>query len=306
MEKAHKPVLLSEAIGALQVGKGAHLNNLFIDATVGFGGHTKEIVKKGGRVLGIDADEEALKVARRVLKQACPATFQQTERGGFKLVHGNFRNIDEIAQKNGFSRVDGILFDLGVSSPQLTSSSRGFSFQSELSPLDMRIDRSSQKVTAADLLNTLSKKQLVQVFSAVLSLGKSRNLATKVVGQRQEAKIETVGDFLKALNLLGKRRGKLIHPATLPFLAVRMAVNSELENLSEALPKAFELLVGGGRLAVISFHSGEDAVVKNYFRGVCRRERAKPINKKPIVPKENEVQKNPRARSAKMRVLEKI
>ncbi len=312
-QEFHEPVLKDEVLGALQVKENAHLKNCFIDATLGLGGHSQEIIKRGGWVLGIDTDTNSLKVAEKKLtqvrlrlkttaRQACPS-FLSREEGPFKLVHDNFRNIDKIAERYNIKNVSGILFDLGVSSPQLTSQARGFSFQNKLSPLDMRMDRKSQAVTASDLLNSLGESQLAGLFNSVLSRNQSRKLAKKIVLKRKEQPIRTVGDFLQ---LIGRGGKSGLHPATLPFMALRIAINSELENLKEVLPKAFELLASGGRLVIISFHSGEDAIVKKFFKNKQLSGLAKMINKKPIVPSEIEIKSNPRARSAKMRILEKI
>ncbi|MBU0569870.1 16S rRNA (cytosine(1402)-N(4))-methyltransferase RsmH [Patescibacteria group bacterium] len=323
----HEPVLKDEVLEALQVGESAHLKNCFIDATLGLGGHSEEILKRGGRILGIDTDVSSLEVARKKLTQvrlrlmalarqarlrseatarpACPAS-ESTENiipEQFKLVHDNFRNIDKIAERYNIKNVSGILFDLGVSSPQLTSKTRGFSFQNKESLLDMRMDRKSQAVTASDLLNSLGESQLAGLFNSVLSRNQSRKLAKKIVLKRKQQPIRTVGDFLQ---LIGRGGKSGLHPATLPFMALRIAINSELENLKEVLPKAFELLASGGRLVIISFHSGEDVIVKKFFKDQKFLGLAKMVNKKPIIPGEIEINNNPRARSAKMRILEKV
>jgi 16S rRNA (cytosine1402-N4)-methyltransferase len=305
-QEFHEPVLKDEVLEALRVGEGAHLKNcLFIDATLGLGGHSIEILRKGGRILGIDADAHFLEIARKNLMQACPPPLFSKKRGQFKLVHGNFRNIDKIVKRFGSDKICGILFDLGVSSPQLTSQTRGFSFQSKQSLLDMRIDRKTHSVTAANLLNCLGESQLAGLFNSVLSRNQSRKLAKRIVLKRKSQRIKTVGDFLEIACGTCKSKSKL-HPATLPFMALRIAVNSELENLKEALPKAFGLLANGGRLVIISFHSGEDVIVKKFFKDRQLSGLAKMVNKKPIVPSEIEKSNNPRARSAKMRILEKI
>lgn len=304
--RIHDPVLLEEVVEALRLEPLAHLNiqARFIDATVGTGGHSQEIVKRGAKLLGIDADRKMLEVAKRRLKQACPPRLSR-KAGRFKLVQGNFAKIDEIAKRFGFEGVDGIFFDLGVSSLHFSDISRGFSFNYPNAPLDMRVDEKGQSVTASDLLNSLRKDQLRDLFSTVMAHAPAKKLADKIIAARVEKPIKTVGEFLEVIEWSLRRRGKL-HPATLPFLALRIVVNSELENLKEALPKAFSLLASSGRLVVVSFHSGEDRLVKKFFRRAQMEEKAKLITKKPILPGESEVARNPNSRSAKMRVLEKI
>lgn len=310
--RIHEPVLLGEVRKALRLESVAPLNiqarpayaGRFIDATVGTGGHSLEIVKRKKDLIGIDVDSRHLEVAGKRLKKACPVP-EKDVRVPFKLVQGNFAKIDEIAKKHKFENVDGILFDLGVSSLHFEDNSRGFSFKNRSAPLDMRFDQRSQGVTASDLLNSLRNDQLQELFEVVLDRRFAKKLTEKVVESRAKGLIKTVGDFLEIVKGVIPTRGKL-HPATLPFLAVRIAVNSELENLKEALPRAFSLLKARGRLVIISFHSGEDREVKSFFRKMQRKGYAKVITKKPILPTKAEIAKNPRARSAKMRVLEKV
>ncbi len=275
-EEYHEPVMVSEVL--------AHLNKKksVIDATLGTGGHTLKLLEAGVKVLGIEADPEILGIAKRRLADfACP------------LIHGNFKDIDRIAKETGFNKVDGILFDLGVSNLQLTDESRGFSFSNPGAQLDMRIDKKSQEVTGAILLNVLRKDQLENMFSKVLDFGSSRWLAKRVLEKREIEPIKTVGNFLE---ISGGLRGKArLNPATLPFLALRIAVNSELENLKEALPKAYGLLDVGGKLLVITFHSGEEEVVKGFSKDFAG----------PIKPTLEEVNNNPKARSAELFVLTK-
>jgi 16S rRNA (cytosine1402-N4)-methyltransferase len=310
-EEIHKPVLLNEILAALKVEENAHLKNqaCYIDATLGLGGHTVEIVKRGGKVLGIDADTDALEIAQKRIKTACPATIlspSETDCGSsFIPFHGNFKDIEKIAKETGFKDVEGILFDLGVSSPQLTSQERGFSFRNEAAVLDMRLDKENQTVKACDLLNVLSKSQLNELFLKVLDYNFSQRITTEIVRYREKQPIKNVGEFLKIIDKANPNRKKN-NPATLPFMAIRMAVNSELENLNEALPKAQELLKSQGRLAVISFHSGEDAIVKHIFKSWEITNIGKIINKEPILPNEAELSNNPRSRSSKLRIFEKI
>lgn len=278
----HESVMIREVIEALHIQKGKK----YIDATVGTAGHAIEIGKRGGFVLGIDMDETMLGVARRRLSQACPTSF--------RLIRGNFKDIDKVAKDVGMDSVSGILFDLGVSNIHLTDPTRGFSFENPDAPLDMRIDSKTQGVVGSDLLNALRKDQLIELFEVTMESGSARWLARRTVEARELGPIRTVGDFLVVCQGLRAKPG--LNPATLPFLALRIATNSELENLAEALPKAYELLEDGGKLVVISFHSGEDRIVKRFFKQT----------EKPLFPSEEEVNKNPRARSAKMRVLTKV
>lgn len=275
-----------------------------IDATLGTGGYTLRLCEIGVSVLGIDADERMLEVARKRLEEACPASDENVG-SSFKLVQGNFKDIDLIAEENGFLPAEGVVFDLGVSSLQLTDEARGFSFSNKDAPLDMRINEVSQKATASDLLNALREDQLIKMFEKVLSFSKAKKLSREIVGKRKEEPIKSVGDFLALTNRIFEKRGRL-HPATKPFLALRMATNSELENLKEALPKALKTLKEGGKLVVVSFHSGEDEIVKDFFREVERNGNGKIITRSPITPSEVEVNKNPKSRSAKLRAIEKI
>ena len=272
----HEPVMTVEVLAHLNKAKSA------VDATLGTGGHSLKLLESGVKILGIESDPEILKIARERLAKFNPL-----------LVHGNFKDIDRIAKENGFNKVDGILFDLGVSNLQLMDEARGFSFSNPSAELDMRMDKDSQSITGVVLLNVLRKDQLEDMFSKVLDLGSSRWLAKRVLEKRGIRPIKTVGDFLDICEgLKGKAR---LNPATLPFLALRIAVNSELENLKEALPKAYDLLEVGGKLLVISFHSGEEEVVRSFsskFLG-------------PIKPTIEEVNNNPKARSAELFVLAK-
>lgn len=299
----HEPVMVQEVLESLNLKAPLKTQAQVVDATLGTGGHAIEIVKTGAKVLGIDLDAGLLKIAKERLKKAC-LTMHRRVHGCFKLVQGNFRNIDKIARNSDFTDVDAILFDLGISSAHFASASRGFSFGERSASLDMRLDPENQSVTAADLLNVLPKSQLEKLFGKVLSKVSSRKLVGKLILARKKRKIKTVGDFLQ---IVGKEAAKAkLHPATLAFLALRIAVNSELENLREALPKAFRLLKKEGRLVALSFHSGEDAIVKDFFRKMGNEEKAYVLTKKPVLPNRDEVKRNPKARSAKLRVLRKI
>ena len=297
-EKIHNPVLVREVLDFFAPLKNARI----IDATVGTGGHTLALIKEGAEVLGIEADGQMLEVAARRLEDACP-TPNQNGWGSFKLVKGNFRNIDIIATEIRYSDVDGVLFDLGVSNIQLTSPNRGFSFSNPQAELDMRIDPGSQGVRASDLLNGLRTDQLVSLFELTLKSGPAKWLAKGVIKSREQKPIKIVEDFLEVCKDL-RTRSKL-NKATLPFLALRMAVNSELANLKEALPEAFSLLKKGGRLSVITFHSGEKKIVLDFFQEKKREDKGKILTDGGISPTSKEVDENPRARSAELWVLVK-
>lgn len=312
MQNKHEPVLLDEVVTYLDPKKFAHLYKTatFVDATVGFGGHSKEFVKQGVFVLGIDADTQALQVAEKVLKQACPPR-QHSVAGCFKLVHGNFKDIEKIVKREDITKVYGVLMDLGVNSEQLTSQERGLSFQNPNALLDMRLDTNSSQVRANDLLNVLPEPELFKLFETVLEYPEAKKLAKAIREKREIKSFETVGDLLEVIEKgrTGSWGGKgktQTHQATLQFMALRMAVNSELENLKEALPKAFLSLEKSGRLAVISFHSGEDRIVKDFMREEELEGLGRVETKKPVTPSATELAKNLRARSAKLRVIEKI
>ena len=306
--------MVSEVMNFFEIEALAHLKEkaLIIDATIGGGGHTEEFLKRGINVLGIDADKQILEVAKRRLivylkvgRKACPSRLSR-KAGLLTLVQGNFRSIEKIAHEAKFFPVDGILFDLGISSLELSDPVRGFSFQNPASPLDMRFDPTSQTVDAAILLNALRQDQLGELFSKTLPESSARYLAAKIVEKRKVAKIASVGDFLQVIGGIRELpRGTKIHPATKPFLALRMAVNSEVENLRDAINGAFSLLKKGGRLLVISFHSEEDAVVKRFFRTLYANKEGEILTKKPVRPTLAEIAINPRARSARLRALKK-
>jgi len=288
----HQPVLLNEAIKLLNIKK----ERKYIDATVGGGGHAEAVLKTGGRVLGIDWDPEAVRYAKEYLKKACPDT-------SWKIARGNFANLEEIANKEGFGKVSGILFDLGVSSYQLKTSERGFSFQKDAS-LDMRMDP-RLAITAADLLKVLSKKQLNVLFTRFAQEKRARAIADAIVRARRIKPIETTKELVDLVTSVygGKRKIRAIHPATKVFLALRIVVNSELENLKVVLSQALDLLKPNGRLVVISFHESEDRIVKRFLKN---EKKIQILTKKPITPSEEEIRINPRSRSAKLRVGEKI
>ncbi len=297
----HESVMIRETVEVLHISnKSKHFKKLgkYIDATLGTGGHAIEILRRGGSVLGIDTDPKIVEIAKKRLNNEAPPD-------GWKLVRGNFINIDSIAKENDWEDVSGILFDLGVSNIHLKDLERGFSFENPEAELDMRLDPDTQGVKACDLLNVLREDQLRDLFEATLDPGAAKWITGRVLHSRDIKPIETVSDMLEICE--GLKTGKhSLSEATLPFLALRIAVNSELTNLKEALPKAFDLLGKEGRLVIISFHSGEDAIVKAFFKEKMVRGEAKLVNYKPITAGATEIEENRRARSAKMRVLQKI
>ncbi len=309
MVDQHTPVLFRETIEALRPRDGA----VYVDCTVGGGGHSAALLEAAGpgaHLLGLDADPDDLAVARERL----------TVFGGqVRLVNANFRQLADVAEGEGFVPADGVLFDLGMSSIQLDRSSRGFSFQRD-APLDMRFDP-RQPTTAADIVNDAEEAELKRML---FEYGNERNasrVARAIVKRRETRRIETTRELSDVVvSVLGPRR-EGIHSATKTFQALRIAVNEELESLREALPQALRILSTGGRLAVISFHSLEDRIVKEFMRYeastcicppglpvcVCGKQATlRLVQRKPIMPGSEETRLNPRARSAKLRVAEKI
>lgn len=305
MTNFHTPVLLKETINYLNVQPGEK----YIDATLGAGGHSIEIIKKGGQVLGIDHDPQALDEAKKRLKSAYPPARKTSglAQKPYQLTRGNFKNISKIASHYSFSPVSGILFDLGASSHQLTSKHRGFSFQ-ENSDLDMRMDP-DLAVTAKDLVNALGRKELHALFTRFSQEKRARAIAAAIVRTRRQNPIQTTkeladivaGVYKHTYKKGGKRR---LHPATKVFQALRIAVNDELNSLEAALPQALKLLKPNGRLVVISFHEGEDRIAKQFIKQ--NKTELESLTKKPITPSIEEINQNPRSRSAKLRAAAKI
>lgn len=300
MSTFHTPVLLQEVLEFLDVKRGER----YIDATIGGAGHAIEIVKRGGIVLGIDHDEDALGYAAAYWEEEHKKLGIATSH--LQLVRGNFREIDSIARSNNFAPVAGVLFDLGVSSRQLEDPQRGFSF-AKLGPLDMRMDpsASSGQVTAADLVNAFSEGELYELFFRLGEESRARAISRGIVRARRVKRIETTMELAQLIEHIVRRRGR-IHPATRVFQALRIAVNDELRSLSEALPKALSVLSPNGRLVVISFHSLEDRIVKYTFQRFEDEGKGTTLTKKPVLPTSEEVQRNIRSRSAKLRVFERL
>jgi len=291
---SHVSVLLVEVVEWLV----PRLGGRYVDATLGNGGHARALLAASGpdgRVLGLDADPVALAVASEHLGDLG---------GRATLVHANFRDLGAVAAEHGFERVDGIVMDLGLSSRQLETSGRGFSFRED-EPLDMRFNP-ARGASAADLLNELDEGDIADLIYRYGEEPGSRRVARQVVRRREREPLRTTGDLVAAIHAaLGPRRGRT-HPATRTFQALRIAANDELGALEAALPQAGALLRPGGRLAVIAFHSLEDRRVKQFFRaGGAADAPLRPLTKRPIVPSEPEVSGNPRARSAKLRVAER-
>ena len=297
----HVPVFLVEVLAAAKVQPGQR----WIDGTFGRGGHSRALLEKGALVLGLDQDGEAAEAAR-ALEARWPENFRWKQR--------NFKELKTCCKEHGWDKVNGILLDLGVSSPQLETPGRGFSFRAE-GPLDMRMDRRGGP-TAADLVNELSEGELIRLFYEQGGEREARRVVRAVAARRRRAPFRTTTDLASVVaEALPHRRAGGIHPATKVFQALRIAVNREEEALLAALPQAVEIMQPGAVLAVISFHSGEDRVVKQFLRerGSEWLDTPKHPNTVPnpkhhlrevkrYLPSEEEIEKNPRARSARLRV----
>ena len=269
----------------------------FVDCTLGLGGHSRLLastIGPRGHIIGIDRDKESLKVAEQNLSSCSPRR---------SLVHGDFRNIDSILDRLGVTSINGMLFDLGISSFQLDNPERGFSFKED-GPLDMRIDQDSF-VSAYDLINALSEREIALILK---NFGEERwhnRIARFLVERRPiQSTKELRETVLRAIP--GHQKRQSIHPATRTFQAFRIAVNRELESLEIALEKCIPYLAVGGRICVISFHSLEDRIVKHKFRAFAKAKEVQLVFKKPLRPEAGEVVLNARARSARLRVAEKI
>jgi len=295
-EITHTPALLKEAVDCLRVQPGAK----YIDCTLGLGGHTREILRRGGQVLGLDVDAEALAIVREELAEELAA-------GQLTLVKTNFADLERVAQEHDFQPVAGILYDLGLSSLHLDKAERGFSWRFPGAPLDMRMDQ-DLAVTAADLLHGLSEEELTRLFFRLGEEKFAKRIARRIVEDRRSHPI-TTGDALAELVTSAypppDRHGR-IHPATRVFQALRIAVNTELDNLRVSLPRAVRLLKPSGRLVIISFHSLEDVIAKNLGERPFPLGKVRAVIKKPLRPSEEEKAANPRARSARLRVYERV
>jgi len=290
----HIPVMAAEVFGFLPLKPGS----VYVDGTFGLGGHASiasERVSPGGKVLGFDWDQS-------MLNRAAFSNWEKHGTASTELFHADYRQIPEILSGLGI-KADGILLDLGLNSVQLADPERGISFTQE-GPLDMRMDRSAGEPASA-LVNRLSPNQLENILWNYGDERWAKAIALKIVERRRTAPVASTQDLVAAVleAIPPKARDKRIHPATRTFQALRIAVNRELEGLEEAISEIAGCLAPGGRMAVISFHSGEDRAVKQAFRGLADGSEFSLVNPKPILPQSSEIKSNPRSRSAKLRVL---
>lgn len=306
MEFNHTTVLLNETVDSINVKK----DGIYADLTLGGGGHSALILEKGGNVIGIDRDIAAIENARERFKGK-----------NFTAVHSNFSDIKEIAKSLGIEKFDGIIADLGVSSPQLDDAERGFSYMQD-APLDMRMDR-RESFTARDVVNTYSSEELFRVITTYGEERWASRIVNFIIEERKKASIDTtfqLVDIIKAAIPLSARKDGP-HPAKRTFQAIRIEVNGELKILESTIRDSVELLSKGGRMGVITFHSLEDRIVKTTFAAmekgctcpkdfpmcVCgNKPSVKTVSRKPLIPTEQEIAENPRARSSKLRTVEKI
>lgn len=283
MSSYHTPVLLQEVIDGLQVTAGKR----FIDATLGGGGHTKKMLEMGAEVLAIDEDSDAIRENAQLISPRC------------RIVQGNFRDIEALAASNGWNKIDGVLFDLGVSSHQLNTHARGFSYRFDEAPLDMRFG-DSDKPSAYEVVNNSSFDKLFNIFATFGEEERADIIAKKILWVRKTSPIATVGELKACIeNAIGTGNRDTVARI---FQALRIAVNEELTSLQAGLAGAMKITKVGGRIAVISFHSLEDRIVKRFFLN----NKLNVIGKKPIIPNTKEQQENRRSRSAKLRIAEKI
>ena len=295
-KQKHTPVLLNETLDLLQLKSGTNV----IDCTIGAGGHAAKILERTaptGRLLGLDLDEATLEMARRNLDRFHSRVM---------LVRANYRNIEQVLLSTSFGSFQAALLDLGFSSIEIDDPSRGFSLKFD-GPLDMRFDL-DQELTAAAIINSSSLEELIRIFVEYGEECEARNIAKAIVTLRREERIvgaARLAEIVKEAVSPRRRRGR-IHPATQIFQALRIATNNELGNIKTVLPVLFDRLDRGGRIAVITFHSLEDRIVKRFFKEKVKSEQATAITRKPLVPTDEEIKNNNRSRSAKLRVIEKI
>ena len=304
----HYSVLLSESIEGLNIKE----NGIYIDATLGYGGHSSEILKRipNGHLYAFDQDKEAIEYSKERLSKIS---------NNFTIIHSNFVNMVEELEKLNINKVDGILFDLGLSSPQIDEKNRGFSFMSD-APLDMRMNRENS-LTAQEVINTYSLEKLVDIFYSYGEEKMSKQIAKKIVDYRQDKEIKTTKELVSIISSsVGAKYFNNNHPERNIFQAIRIEVNQELDTLHTILPKAINLLNIGGRISVITFHSLEDRIVKQEFKKESEinelvkglpeipaeyKPLIKIINKKPILPSSEELAENSRSKSAKLRIVER-
>jgi len=292
LSQVHEPVMVAEVIEQLEPGRGG----VFVDCTVGLGGHARALIEAGAsRLIGLDRDPAAVAAARDALS-------------GFgdrvEVVHADYRRVAAVLDERGVAKVDGVLADLGVSSMQLDAPGRGFSFRQD-DPLDMRMDTTAGP-TAAEALRDVDERTLADVIYEFGEERHSRRVARAIVAARERGSIETTGQLAEIVRRAIPRKGYTrIDPATRTFQAIRIWVNRELEGLDGFLGVATRRLADGGRMAVITFHSLEDRIVKHTLRALAAEHAGLRIrNKRPLVPSEAEIGRNPRARSAKLRAVE--
>jgi len=298
MQSIHQTVLLNEAINGLNLEK----KSVIIDATFGGGGHSLEICKRypDVKIIALDQDKSAWEKAQNKFKNLNYQIY---------FINANFRDLDKVLEKEKVKSVDGIIFDLGLSSDQLENSKRGFSFmKNEPLLMTMKENPRSEDLTALDIINTWSEKSLADIIYGYGEERFSRKIAREIVEIRKNKKFENSFDLVKVIEkaVPVRFRNRRLHCATKTFQALRIAVNDELRALSEGLERGFNILKKNGRMAVISFHSLEDRIVKKFYKAKQVEEKVKIINKKPITASKEEIKNNPRSRSAKLRIFEKI
>ena len=305
----HKSVLLEEAIDALNIKS----DGVYVDATMGYAGHSSIILGrlKKGFLFALDQDQEAISFSEKKLREIGH---------NFKIIHSNFVYLKECLQNENVESVDGILFDIGVSSPQIDNAERGFSFMND-APLDMRMDKTN-KLTAYDVVNKYSEQELIDIFFKYGEEKKSKFIARAIVNSRNKKEIKTTLELVDIIRTeVREKYFNTKHPERNIFQAIRIEVNGELKVLETVLPDAINLLNKGGRIAVITFHSLEDRIVKHIFKKYSEvneivkglpvipdeyKPLIKLINKKPIIPSEKEIEENKRSKSAKLRIIERI
>lgn len=291
---AHESVLLQESINGLDLRPG----DVFLDATVNGGGHSAEVchrLKESVTIIGMDLDSDALHRAReRLTAEGCSASLHRE----------NFRNLERVLEKEGIRGVNALLFDLGFSSDQIEASGRGFSFKKD-EPLLMTFSKSPEGFTARDIVNDWSGEHIETIIRHYGEERRAKKITRAILEARQKHPIETSAELSSIIERACGRGGGRIHPATKTFQALRMTVNDELDAIGDGLRKGFEALLPGGRLAVISFHSLEDRLVKRFFKLLASENKATILTKKPVVPSAEERKQNPRSRSAKLRIIRK-
>lgn len=287
MKNYHEPVLTREVVELLHVVRGKR----YIDATAGGGGHSNAILAAGGKVLAVDRDSDAVQELTRRFNGS----------NSIAIVHGNFRDLEKIAKEFEFTSPEGILFDLGVSSHQLDTLERGFSYRERSAPLDMRMSQ-NDNLTAATILNEGTEKELYEIFVRFGEEELAGPISRAIVGSRAVNPFSTVGQVIDGIESVVKDASRRQKVVARIFQAIRIAVNSEIEALDEGLVAAKRILTTGGRFAVISFHSLEDRRVKRFFAG----QEWKVVTKKPVIPSYEEQIQNPRSKSAKLRVAIKL